>query len=58
LMHFQGVGTFGQWYVVIVTGTLGLVFGIAAVKFKRIGPGIFAHMFYNGATLLLAVFLS
>jgi membrane protease YdiL (CAAX protease family) len=58
LMHFQGVDTFGQWYVVIVTGTLGLVFGIAAVKFKRIGPGIFAHMFYNGATLLLAVFLS
>lgn len=58
LMHFQGVETFGQWYVVIVTGTLGLVFGIASIFFKRIGPGIFAHIFYNGGTLLLSFFLS
>jgi membrane protease YdiL (CAAX protease family) len=59
LLHFQGsFETFGQIYVVIVTGTLGLVFGIAAVYFKRIGPGIFGHVFYNGATLLLAFFLS
>ena len=58
LMHFQGVEHFGQWFVVIVTGTLGLVFAIVAVKLKRLGPGIFGHMFYNGGTLLLAFLLS
>lgn len=55
LMHVQGFETFGQIYVIIATGTLGLIFGIFALKFKRLGPVIFAHMFYNGTTLLLAV---
>jgi membrane protease YdiL (CAAX protease family) len=55
LMHVQGFETFGQIYVMIATGTLGLVFGICALKFKRLGPVIFAHMFYNGTTLILSV---
>lgn len=56
-MHIQttGVGTFGWWYLLAATGTLGLVFGIVAAKTKRIGIGIFAHVFYNSITLLMAV---
>lgn len=54
LMHVQGFETFGQIYVMLATGTLGLVFGICAIKFKRLGPVIFAHMLYNGTTLILA----
>jgi membrane protease YdiL (CAAX protease family) len=56
-MHMQttGVGTFGWWYLLVATGTLGLVFGIIAAKTKRIGIGIFGHVFYNSITLLMAV---
>lgn len=53
-MHFQGTETFGQWLVVIITGCLGLMFALMTVFFKRIGPAVFAHMFYNGTTVLIA----
>jgi len=56
-MHFQGAETFGQWSVVIITGTLGLVFAVLTIKLRRLGPAIFGHMFYNGATLLIGYFL-
>jgi membrane protease YdiL (CAAX protease family) len=46
-MHFQGSETFGQWLVVIVTGTLGLVLGYTTYKLQRIYPAIFAHIIYN-----------
>lgn len=57
-MHFQGFETFGQWFVVIITGLLGLVFAIVAVKTGRIGPTIFGHIFYNGGTVLLSLLLT
>lgn len=53
-MHFQGADSFGQWFVVIVTGTLGLVFGTITYKLNRIGPAVVGHIFYNGGTVLLA----
>jgi membrane protease YdiL (CAAX protease family) len=57
-MHYQGSESFGQWYVVILTGLLGLVFALTTLRFKRLGPAILAHMTYNGCNLLLAVLLS
>jgi membrane protease YdiL (CAAX protease family) len=54
-MHFQGTETFGQWFVVIVTGSLGVVLGIIALQFKRLGPAIFAHMLYNGGTMVIGL---
>lgn len=54
-MHIQGTETFGQWYVIIATGTLGLFFGIFSVIFKRLGPVIYGHVFYNAATLIIGV---
>jgi membrane protease YdiL (CAAX protease family) len=46
-MHFQGFETFGQWLVVIVTGSLGLVLAIVTYKLKRIAPAMVAHVLYN-----------
>lgn len=57
-MHFQGWEQFGQWFVVIVTGLLGAVFAVVTLKFRRLGPVIFAHMLYNGSTLALALMLN
>lgn len=54
-MHFQGSETIGQWLVVIITGLLGMVFAIITIKFKRLGPAVFAHMIYNCSTLMLGV---
>lgn len=54
--HFQGsFDGFGYWFIIIATGTLGAVFAIAALYFKRLGPGIFGHIFYNFSTLIIAV---
>jgi len=52
-MHFQGAETFGQWLVVIVTGTLGLVLAYTTYKTKRIIPGMIAHILYNSTSFVL-----
>jgi membrane protease YdiL (CAAX protease family) len=57
-MHFQGGETFGQWFLVIATGSLGVIFACMTVWFKRLGPAIFAHMFYNGTTMVIAFMLT
>lgn len=59
LFHFQGTfATFGSIFVIIITGTLGLVLGLSALVFKRLGPSIFAHIFYNFSTLAIALIFS
>lgn len=55
-MHFQGGP--GSWYTVLVTGLLGLFMGIVTLKFKRLGPAIFAHIFFNGINVTLALTLA
>lgn len=57
LMHFQGVNNFGNWYVVVVTGSLGFVFALCAIKFRRLGPGIFGHIFFNTFGVVLSLIL-
>jgi membrane protease YdiL (CAAX protease family) len=52
-LHFQGDKTFGQWLVVIFTGSLGLMLAFIAIKTKRLGMNIFVHMFFNATSLLL-----
>jgi membrane protease YdiL (CAAX protease family) len=58
LMHFQGVNNFGNWYVVAITGTLGFVFALSALKFRRLGPGIFGHIFFNTFSVVLSIILA
>lgn len=56
MFHFQGsLDGFGYWFIIIATGTLGTVFAIATLVFKRLGPSIFGHVFYNFSTLMIAV---
>lgn len=52
-MHFQGFETIGQWMVIIVTGTLGLVLGYTVYKTRRILPGIIAHVLYNTTSFVI-----
>lgn len=57
LMHYQGVNNFGNWYVVALTGSLGFVFALCALKFRRLGPGIFGHIFFNTFSVVLSLIL-
>lgn len=54
-MHFQGTQHFGQWLVVILTGLIGVVLAWIAIKTKRLGLGIFVHVFFNTTSLLLPI---
>lgn len=58
LMHFQGVNNFGNWYVVVITGSLGFIFALCALKFRRLGPGIFGHIFFNTFSVVLSLILA
>jgi membrane protease YdiL (CAAX protease family) len=52
-MHFQGSETFGQWFVVIGTGLLGLILGIVVQKTQRLYPAMIAHITYNTLNFVL-----
>lgn len=56
-MHFQGTDSFGQWFVVIETGVIGLIMALLVYRTKRVGTSIFAHIFFNGSGILLSVLL-
>lgn len=55
LMHFQGTNTLGSWLIVVITGSLGLVFATVAIKTRRLGINIFGHIFYNTTIAILAL---
>lgn len=54
VMHFQGFETFGQIFVVLWTGTLGFLLGLLTYKYKRLGPAIWAHIFFNFSGVILS----
>lgn len=55
LMHFQGLASTFDFFVLFWTFTLGLVFGITYLKTGKITTAIAAHIAYNGITSLLIV---
>lgn len=65
LMHLQTTTTatgateilLGHWFVVIQTGLLGLVFALIALKTRRIGLNIVAHLVFNSTSLALVFLL-
>lgn len=65
LMHLQTTTTaagsteilLGHWFVVFQTGLLGLIFALIALKTRRIGLNIVAHLVFNSTSLAL-VFLT
>lgn len=60
LVHFpDGDSGFSEYMVVAVTlGTIGAILAIMAVYFDRLGPSIWAHVFFNvvGVSAALGVF--
>jgi uncharacterized protein len=47
LAHGQSYSTPTEWLTIIQAGVIGLVLGVMAVVFKRLGPSIIAHMVNN-----------
>lgn len=45
----------GGFIIVGITGMLGLVFAFVAIKTKRIGINMFAHIFYNSTVAVMAL---
>ena len=54
-MHFQGFSGIADIFVVGWTAIIGLVFGILYLKTKNILTPIFAHIAYNGITVILVL---
>lgn len=61
LLHAQpdksGALGFSSLWLVLFTGSLGAVLAIVAVKTKRLGITVVAHMTFNASALVLAVLL-
>lgn len=53
-MHFQGT-SLGQMMTVLITGIMGFVFALTALKVKRLMPVIIAHMLYNGTVAVITL---
>lgn len=54
-MHYQGVDTFGQVFVMLWTGLLGFVLTMVVYRTKRLGPAIVAHVLINFSGVMLTL---
>jgi membrane protease YdiL (CAAX protease family) len=52
-MHFQGFETFGQWWVIIVTGSIGFILALIVLKTRRLGLAITTHVAFNSYAMIL-----
>lgn len=57
LLHYQGVSSFGGWFLLGATTSIGLLFAVIALKTQRLGVNIMAHSIYNTVTLLVAFYM-
>lgn len=53
--HYQGFETFGQWMVIIETGTIGLVLALMTLKTRRLGLSISTHVAFNTSAMVMVV---
>lgn len=56
-MHFQGFESFGQWLVIIETGTVGAVLAYMTIKTKRLGLAIVTHIVFNFSGMFVSLFV-
>lgn len=47
LFHFGGAEGAGNVGVILATGAAGVLFGVVATKYHRLGPGIVGHAWFN-----------
>jgi membrane protease YdiL (CAAX protease family) len=53
LVHFQLILGWGNVGVIVAVGTIGFVFGLAAQRFRRVGPTVIAHGAFNGVVAIV-----
>jgi hypothetical protein len=52
LVHVQPTQGVGTLSVIVATGAIGAVFGVAAVRARRLGAGIIGHALFNGIVVV------
>jgi membrane protease YdiL (CAAX protease family) len=55
MMHFQGSNTFGSWFVVGITTTIGLLLAVIRYRTGRLGMTICTHVLFNASGVVLAL---
>jgi CAAX protease family protein len=56
-LHMRPSYGLGNVSIFVVIAAMGIIQGLVAERFRRLGPGIFAHAFFNLFALLLALAL-
>jgi membrane protease YdiL (CAAX protease family) len=55
ILHHQGSNTFGSWFVVGTTTTIGMVLAVIRYRTGRLGTAICTHVLFNASGVLLAL---
>ena len=55
VMHHQGENTFGSWFVVGSTATIGMLLAVIRYRTGRLGMAICTHVFFNASGVALAL---
>ena len=56
-LHMRPSYGLGNVSLFVVIGAMGIIQGIVAERYRRLGPGIFSHAFFNLVAVLLALSL-
>jgi membrane protease YdiL (CAAX protease family) len=55
MMHHQGSNTFGSWFVVGTTTTIGILLAVIRYRTGRLGMAICTHVLFNASGVALAL---
>ena len=55
MMHHQGTNTFGSWFVVGTTTTIGVLLAVIRYRTGRLGMAICTHVLFNASGVALAL---
>jgi uncharacterized protein len=56
-LHHQGENTFGSWFVVGTTTTIGMLLAVIRYRTGRLGMAICTHVLFNASGVALALWL-
>ena len=54
-LHHQGENTFGSWFVVGTTTTIGMVLAVIRYRTGRLGMAVCTHVLFNASGVALAL---
>lgn len=55
MMHHQGTNTFGSWFVVGTTTTIGMLLAVIRYRTGRLGMAVCTHVLFNASGVALAL---